>query len=290
MIFVLGGATVLAAALVFGRRQPSRSDAAPDWARLMPLAQFPILAGLGALMAAAGWIGLTLANPLYAEVSAELSWPRIALNGLAGMAGGTLTAQLFTWFTTGRFDGLMGPRGALAGLIAVSAGAPFYPTWAALIIGAVAGLMLPLAIYAIEHGLHLDDVTAAIASYLLPGLWGLLAVGIFADGRWGQGWNDAGGLQGQGVSGLMVAQGFQADGGQLAAQVWGAIALFVLGFLLPWGLFKLVAWPLSLRMPAKTHASRQEYAVDNPGEIDPTGESRSTPGSPDRVGSADDGL
>jgi Amt family ammonium transporter len=255
MIFVLGGATVLAAALVFGRQRPSLSEAPSNgtasMSSTMPAAQFPILAVLGALLAAVGWIGLGLANPLYAEANAVLNWPRFALNGLAGVAGGTLTAQLYSLLTTGRFDPLMGPRGALAGLIAVSAGAPFFPTWAALVIGAVAGSLLPLAIYTVQHLFRLEDVTAAIASYFVPGLWGLLAVGIFADGRWGQGWNGTHRLAGQGVSGLIVASSYQVDGGQFAAQIWGAIALFALGFLLPWGVFKLAAWLSNLGLPWK---------------------------------------
>jgi Amt family ammonium transporter len=243
-VFVLGGATALAASLVFGRR---REPPAPDETISMPSAQFPLLASLGALLAAVGWIALGLANPLYSQMDEALNWPLVVLNGLAGLAGGTLSAQLFSWFSTGRFDPLMGPRGALAGLIAVSAGAPFLPTGWAVASGAVAGLLLPLAIYAVDHLFSLDDATAAIATYGLSGFWGLLAVALFANGEWGHGWNGVSGLSGQGVSGLLVASGLQADNGQLGAQVWGGIALFLLGFLLPWGAFKLVVRLFKLR-------------------------------------------
>jgi Amt family ammonium transporter len=114
------------------------------------------------------------------------------------------------------------------------------PTWAALLVGAVAGLLLPLAVYSVNRWLRLDDVTVAIATYGLSGFWGLLAVGLFADGRWGQGWNGVPGLPEQGVSGLLVASGLQADAGQLGAQFWGGVALFPWGFLLPWGIFRLL--------------------------------------------------
>ncbi len=234
-VFLSSGATALAASLVFGSHQePSEPDA-------MPPAQFPLLAGLGALLAAVGWIALGPLNPLYAQAGEVINWPLAALNGLAGLAGGALTAQLYSWAATGRFDPLMGPRGALAGLAALSAGAPFVPTWAALLVGAVAGLLLPLAVYSVNRFLRRDDVTVAIAVYGLSGFWGLLAVGLFADGRWGQGWNGFAGLPEQGVSGLLAAPGLQADAGQLGAQVWGGAALFALGFLLPWGIFKLLA-------------------------------------------------
>jgi Amt family ammonium transporter len=235
-VFVCSGATALAAALVFGSRQ---EQPAPDG---LPPARFPLLAGLGALLAAVGWIALGPLNPLYAQTGEMFNWPLVALNGLAGLAGGALTAQLYSWAATGRFDPLLGARGALAGLAALSAGAPFVPTWAALLVGAVAGLLLPLAVYSANRWLRLDDVSVAIATYGLSGLWGLLAVGLLADGRWGQGWNGVAGLPEQGVSGLLVASGLQADAGQLGAQFWGGLALFAWGFLLPWGLFKLLAW------------------------------------------------
>ena len=294
LIFIVGGATVLAAAFVFGREEPPASETVADKKDFrpsaMPETQFPTLAGLGALLAAVGWIGLGLANPLYAEVSDVLDWPQIALNGLAGLAGGTLTAQLYSWFTSGRFDPLMGPRGALAGLVAVGAGAPFYPTWAALFIGAIAGLLLPLAVHIIDRFLRLDDITAAIASYLLPGIWGLLAVGIFANGRWGQGWNRTAGLPGQGVSGLLVAPGLQADRGQIAAQIWGVIALFALAFLLPWGIFKLAAWLSGLRRSTKTDTRRRESAAANPGSPSAAGDSRGTGSELEQIADADEGC
>lgn len=242
-VFVVGSATALAAALVFGRPAPPEKEETVT----MPPAYAPLLSGLGALLAVVGWIAVGLANPLYAEPGVNLDWSRTALNGLAGLAGGTLLAQLYSWFATGRFDPLMGPRGALVGLIAVSAGAPFLPTWTALAVGAIAGLCLPLATYLVQHLLRLGDATTATTTYGLAGFWGLLAVAFFADGRWGQGWNGTSGLAGQGISGLLVASGLQADGGQLGAQVWGSMALLVLGLLVPWGAFGLLSGLLRLR-------------------------------------------
>jgi len=257
-VFVVGGATLLAAAPAFGQAPAPTST---DRKAPLPFTRFPILSALGALLAAVGWIGVMLANPLYIETSDVLNWPLIVLNSLAGLAGATVVAQLYSWLTIGRFDPSMGSRGSLAGLIAASAGAPFLPTWAALIIGSVAGLLLPLATYAIDRFLRFEDTSAAIASYTLPGAWGLLAVAVFADGRWGQGWNGVSGLDGQGVSGLVVAPGLQADGGQLGAQVWGAIALFTLGFLLPWGIFKLVKGLSSLVFSRKTQTAPVDDAL-----------------------------
>ncbi|MGD9100805.1 MAG: hypothetical protein PVF45_10025, partial [Anaerolineae bacterium] len=248
----------------------------------MPLAQSPLLAGMGALLAATGWIALGPVNPLHAQIGAVINWPLVALNGLAGLAGGALTAQLYSWLAGGRFDPLMGARGALAGLVALSAGAPFVPTWAALLTGAIAGLLLPLAIYTFDHALRLDNTPVAITAYGLSGFWGLLAVALFADGRWGQGWNGVSGPNGQGISGLLLAP--QADGGQLGAQVWGGLALFVLGFLLPWGLFKLLAGLSKLGARLMRRGSQ-----DTAAPLPLSGENQSAPGGLDGVVNAHDG-
>jgi Amt family ammonium transporter len=286
-IFVTSGATILAAALVFGRHSRGSGDTVSNQATVMPPARFPLLAAVGALLAAVGWIALGLSNPLYAEAIDALSWPLIVVNGLMGLAGGSITAQLYSAFTTGRFDPLMGPRGALAGLVAASVGAPFMPTWAALIIGAVAGLLLPLTVYVIDRLLQLEDATAAIAGYCLPGAWGLLAVALFADGRWGQGWNGFNGPAEQGVSGLIVAPGLHVDTGQLGAQAWGAAALFALGFFVPWGLMKILAGLASWRPLRKDRTNQSQQATAS--ILSPASERQSASSRFDRVVNMDDG-
>jgi Amt family ammonium transporter len=284
-VFVLGGATVLGAAILFGQRQSGGAGRSANETTSMPPARYPVFVGLGALLAVAGWLAVGLASPLYAERGAALNWPLILLNGLAGSAAGTVTAQLYGLFTTGRFDPLMGPRGALAGLAAISAGAPFVPVWAALVIGAIAGLLLPLAVFVVERVVHLQDNTAAISSYLLPGFWGLLAVSLFASGRWGKGWNGFASASGQGVSGMIVAPGFVSDAGQLAAQFWGGVALFALGFFIPWGGFGLLV--LISQVRHRTEKDNQEtepasdvgsqYALDqSSGSQTPTGDAKPT--------------
>ena len=154
--------------------------------------------------------------------------------------------MLYSWFVSGRADALMAARGVAAGLVAVSAACPFIPPWAALAVGALAGLLLPLSIYFVERVLWLDDPAAALSVHGLGGLLGLLAVGILADGRYGAGWNGVGvgeylGVAGQGVSGYFVAQGFIPDWPiQLRAQILGLAAIFAFAFVLAWPIFKLV--------------------------------------------------
>jgi hypothetical protein len=125
----------------------------------------------------------------------------------------------------------MTARGVIGALVAVSAGLPFFPLWATLAVGAGAGLLVPLIQYAIDHLLRLEDATSAVATHGLSALWGLLAVGLIAGGRAGAGWNGVGegvylGVEGQGVSGYLVASGLASDWpGQFQAQAFGVAAI-----------------------------------------------------------------
>lgn len=230
VVYLLGGLIAWGGLTALGRQQP------PEGPAVMPQAHFPLLANLGVLLALVGWMGWSQGAPLHAD-GAHLAPARMAVNCLLAMAGATLTALLYCWLTVRVGDPLMVARGAAGGLVTISAGAPFLPPWAAFIVGGVAGLLVPLSVYLVDHLLRLADGTAAVATAAIPGLWGLLAAALFADGRWGQGWNGVGAEQyrtviGQGVSGFFVAPGFLGDGpGQLIAQLVGAGALGVLGFL-----------------------------------------------------------
>jgi Amt family ammonium transporter len=245
MVHLLGGVAALGGILAFGFRSPPRKlggDGGGEPAEMPPV-HLPLLAILGSLLLIVGWLGLVFSNPLYTS-NEGLPRALIAVNVVLAAGGSLLVAMLYAWFTTGGADVLMAARGLAAGLIAISAACPFVPPWAALIIGAVAGLLLPLGIYLVEYLLRLDDPAAAIATHGLSGLWGLLALAIFADGRYGAGWNGIGaeeylGIAGQGVSGGFVAAGFQLDlPNQLFAQLAGIATIAILAFALAWLFFK----------------------------------------------------
>ena len=240
LVHLLGGVAALGGILAFGFRSEKQEEPAQ-----MPPVHLPLLAILGSLFLLIGWLGLVFSNPLYTS-NEGLPRALIAVNVVLAAGGSLLVAMLYAWFTTGGADVLMAARGLAAGLIAISAACPFVPPWAALIIGAVAGLLLPLGIYLVEYLLRLDDSAAAIATHGLSGLWGLLALAIFADGRYGAGWNGIGaeeylGIAGQGVSGYLVAAGFQLDlPNQLFAQLAGIATIAILAFALAWLFFKML--------------------------------------------------
>ncbi|MBN1485761.1 MAG: hypothetical protein JXA37_13690 [Chloroflexia bacterium] len=210
----------------------------------------------GALLALLGLTALNLA-------AARAVLPQLALvlvNTWASAAAGGLAAAVYMAFTTTRLRGDVLARGLLAGAAASAAGAPFVPPTTALLIGAGAGLLACLGSYLLERVWSLDDRAGIVPAFGLGGLWGLLALGLFADGRFGQGLNEIGatrylGVAGQGISGIaLLGPGVVPDYGQLAAQALGLLVL--LGWTLGpgWLAFRLAA----IRRPAQEQAGETD--------------------------------
>jgi Amt family ammonium transporter len=231
-VHALGGFFALAAILVFGAQSRSLEVAAEP-----PSTHFPLIALLGSFLLLPGWFGVVAGNPLAPN---GMSYGPIVLNLVLAGCGGILVSSLYVWFVRGGPDLLMVSRGLVASLVAISASCPFVSAWAALAIGSIAGLLLPLSVYLFDARLRLDDYSCAVATHGISGLWGLLAVGVLADGSAGVGWNGVGatqylGVDGQGVSGLLVGSGVAPDWpGQLAAQAVGILALLLLSLGLCW--------------------------------------------------------
>ena len=144
--------------------------------------------------------------------------------------------MLYTWFVTGTNDPGMSARGLVAGSIAGLAAGPFPGHTGALLIGLLAGGSVPFVTFTLNRIFRLEDGAGIFASAGLPAAIGLLAVGLFADGAAGAGWQQVGmgsylGVEGQGVTGLLAAQGFRSDSvGQIQAQVIGIVGLGLWGF------------------------------------------------------------
>ena len=118
----------------------------------------------------------------------------------------------------------------LAGLVAITAPCAFVAPWAAVIIGAVAGVLVVYSVAFLDSK-GIDDPCGAVSVHGTCGAWGVLAVGLFADGTYGIGWNGVGANSTQGVRGL-----FYGDGGQLVAQLFHV----VIGFIWAWGVMWLI--------------------------------------------------
>jgi Amt family ammonium transporter len=140
----------------------------------------------------------------------------------------------------------MTSRGLVGGLVVVGAAAPFVAPSVALVLGLIMGVLTPLGIYLFKERLGLED-SGVFTAHATAGLLGLIAVGFFANGAHGAGWNGTGieehsGVAGQGVSGLLVAPGFASDWpGQVTAQLIGAASTAAWSFALSFAAFWLIA-------------------------------------------------
>jgi Amt family ammonium transporter len=246
-VFLLAAAFSLAAVAVWPspKRDPQLVAATPT--DLPPTFQ-PLLTVIGSLLLLAGVLGWLWANPLQVETLSDLAMLRGSVNIVLAAVGGSIVPLLYTWFVAGRSDPTLTGRGLAGGAVAGLAVAPFVAPGAALFAGLLAGASVPFVTYIVDHLLHLDDATGVIVTSGVPSILGLLALGIAADGAAGGGWQLLGagsylGVAGQGVSGLLVAGGFQPDfPGQMQSQIIGVVALALWGFVS--GL--LVCAPLAL--------------------------------------------
>lgn len=249
VVYLLGGLAALGALVGLGQRLPRGEPGKPAE---MPPVHFPLLANLGALLFVLGWLGWSLSEPFHVA-GATLNQPLIAVNGLLAAAGAIMASQTYCWLTVGHADALMSARGMVAGFVAISAGAPFMPPWAALVTGVAAGALLPLGVYLVERAMRLPDEMATVALGVTAGLLGLLVVALFASGLWGQGWNGIPGdyraVPNQGVTGFLPAARFPNGDGprQLADQLAGIGAIGVSAFSTSWLVFLVLGAPYRLR-------------------------------------------
>jgi Amt family ammonium transporter len=165
----------------------------------------------------------------------------VAVNTAIAAAFGATVAMFYCMKRMGKPDPGMMVNGMLAGLVAITAPCAFVQPWAAAVIGAIAAVLIVESVFFVERK-GIDDPVGAISVHGVGGIFGVLCVGIFADGRYGAGWNLTSGstTDGKGVTGILYGSGkFLGDGsfgklgfGQLASQAVGALVIctVMLGF------------------------------------------------------------
>src|SRR2546428_97464 len=158
---------------------------------------------------------------LGASANGNLRIGSVAVDTMLAGCTGTFGAMLYMWITKGKPDASMSGNGLLAGLVAITAPSGFVSATGAAIIGFIAGVLGCVSVSFVENVLKVDDPVGAISVHGTNGLWGVLAVGLFADGtsNYGGSWN--------GVTGSVTGL-FYGDASQLAAQLIGISTL--LGF------------------------------------------------------------
>ncbi|QQR91240.1 MAG: ammonium transporter [Myxococcales bacterium] len=213
VVHAVGGAMALAGVMLLG---PRRGKFSPDGSpRPLPAHNLP-LAALGVFILWLGWFGFNGGSTLSANVHDIASV--IVVTNLAAAAG-FLTALAFVRFRIGMLDLSMAMNGALAGLVAITAGADVISPRDAIAVGLIAGFVVVEGVFVLDR-LHLDDPVGAIPVHLVCGVFGTLAVGVFSqDG------------------GLLYGGGFKLLAIQLAGVSTAVFFAFSVGYLL-WAVMK----------------------------------------------------
>ncbi len=237
VVHSMGGMLALAGAIVIGPRIGKfKKDGT---ARAFPGHDIP-MAIIGTIVLFFCWFSFNAGSTLSAS---DFRLSVVATNTMIAGAVGGLVAMFYMWGRYGKPDPSMTANGSLAGLVAITAPCAFVDAASASIIGLVAGLLVCLSVPFVENKLKLDDPVGAISVHGVNGFWGVLSLGLFADGKYGDGLNGVSG----GVRGL-----FYGDASQFAAQLIAIAVLLVWGFGVSYIFFRILDKVWGLRVDPET--------------------------------------
>ncbi|MFN2463935.1 MAG: ammonium transporter [Candidatus Dormibacteria bacterium] len=229
VVHLTGAAAGLAGLLLLGPRigkygRDGRPNAIPG--HNMPLAQ------LGVLILWFGWFGFNPGSTLNAT---NLHFPDVVITTNLAAAAGALAAMASIYRVQRSLDVGMIGNGAIAALVAITAPSGYVQPWAAVIIGAVAGVIVVYSVIWIDR--RLDDPVGALSAHGLAGIWGTLSCGLFTDPALAK-------FNATGHGGLFYTGSLQ----QLGAQALTVVVCFVTVFALSYGLFFLIKRTVGLRV------------------------------------------
>jgi Amt family ammonium transporter len=226
VVHMTGGVLALVGAKILGARIGKyNADGTPN---AIPGHNIP-MAVIGTFILAFGWFGF---NPGSTLAGTDLRIAMVAVNTMLASATGAIAATLWMWCVrTKKPDPSMMCNGMLAGLVAITAPCAFVNSTSACIIGLVSGLLVVEAVYFVERKLKIDDPVGAISVHGVNGAWGCLALGLFADGTYGEGWNGVAGT----VTGL-----FYGNSSQFIAECVGVLTNIVAVGLMGYVTFKVI--------------------------------------------------
>lgn len=232
-IHMVGGISALIGAKILGPRIGKfvkDKDGKVTKVNAFPGRNLPIGA-LGVFILWLGWYGFNGAAAVTIE---ELG--SIFVTTTIAPAVATLACMIFTWIKYGKPDVSMCLNASLAGLVAITASCDVTDAFGAIVIGTVAGLLVVFGVWFLDHVLHIDDPVGAVAVHCLNGIWGTIAVGLFATDTapaYARGFGDGvtyGANQIMGT-GLFYGGGFKLLGIQLigfaAVAAWTAVTITI---------------------------------------------------------------
>ncbi len=221
-VHAMGGFAALAAAIVLGPRLGKYDKNGKPIA--IPGHNLP-LAAIGGFILWFGWFGFNPGSTLAAVGNWELIGI-IATNTFLASAAGGVSTMFYTYFRYGQIDVTMTINGVLAGLVAITAGCNIVEPGSAIIIGLIAGVLVDIAVIYIDK-IKIDDPVGAIAVHGVNGLFGTLAVGLFAS-----------------EDGLFYGGG--AD--LLVTQAIGVLAIGTFSFILTFIIMKIMKMTIGIRV------------------------------------------
>ena len=209
-----------------------------------------VIGALGCFILWFGWYGF---NGAAATTGPQLA--SIFMSTTIAPAVATVVCMIFTWLKYGKPDVSMCLNASLAGLVAITAPCDMTDAAGALVIGAVAGLLVVFGVWFCDNVVHVDDPVGAVAVHCLNGIWGTIAVGLFATSS----------VPECTVDGLFYGGGFHQLGlqflGMITVLAWTGITMFIV--------FKLIDLTVGLRvseeeeivgLDSKEHGLASAYA------------------------------
>ena len=230
VIHALGGFSALAAAILVG---PRKGKFTAEGLSSVALPSNLPLASVGTFLLWFGWFGFNAGSTL-AATDGRIG--HIAIVTMLSAAAGGATTLIYTLFRYGRSDAPSVINGSLAGLVGITAGCAFVSDYAAILIGAVSGLLMMAATNWLEAR-KIDDPVGAFPVHAVSGVWGTIAVGLFAS-----------------EGGLFTGGGWHL----LGVQIIGLVVLCTWGFVLTWVALKII----NIWIPIRSTDEEQELGLD----------------------------
>ena len=224
-IHMVGGIAALVGAAILGPRIGKFTK--DKNGKIIKVNAFPghnlTIGALGVFILWLGWYGFNGAAATSVEQLGS-----IFLTTTISPAIATVTCMIFTWIKYGKPDVSMCLNASLAGLVAITAPCDVTDALGAIIIGIVAGLLVVFGVWLLDYKLHVDDPVGAVAVHCLNGMWGTIAVGLFATES-APGVKDLLASGSMAGTGLFYGGGFKLLGiqlvGFLSVAAWAAITM-----------------------------------------------------------------
>lgn len=222
VVHSVGGWAALAGCILLGARKNKFKEG-----RVSPIPGHSLpLATLGAFILWLGWFGF---NPGSTMAAAAADIGRIAVVTNSAAAAGIVTSTIVSWWVLGKPELSMILNGCLAGLVAITCPCAFVSVGSALVIGGVAGVLVVFSVVSFDK-IRLDDPVGALSVHLVNGIWGTLALGLFAQAHFMPDTTGDGLFFGGGAK-LLGAQAI----GVLAVGAFTLVASFII-----WGIIKAI--------------------------------------------------